>query len=490
MTLVSPKTNPFAFLLLPALFMLAVVFSSPSMAQADDGRLMAMVQDLQAQMSKMQGTINDQNNKIRQLERQPSVSVAPSNGEAAAPMSDYEFNTRLDAATGGAQKWLKDLSFKGDFRLRYEAFDFRTGAVANDDSRNRFRYRLRYGFEKKFNEDMKIGFAMASGESSAGVQTDPTSTNTTFDKLFNFKDIFIEKAFATYTPSWAKVGPVEKLTFTGGKMDNPFEKGSSDMIWDRDVKPEGAIEKIDLNLIDGEQLDMKGYFTAGQFVLDEDSATGGADASLFAYQIGMNPIMYTSFLERPVEWLSAVSFYNYRNYTRNSNFLIDNATLLSGASATNQRGNFNSTGLTTELDAARFRVLDFYNEFTLTPKGIPVRPFFDWAHNVADADLIEGEKDAWALGLKVGGIVKKGDWEVGYTYKRIPTGSVVGAFNDSDFGLGHSAKVGSVFKAGYALTDNITLNSAAFFVENLNTGNPVFIDEQQRRFQVDLNWKF
>ena len=88
--------------------------------------------------------------------------------------------------------------------------------------------------------------------------------------------------------------------------------------------------------------------------------------------------------------------------------------------------------------------------------------------------------------------MKKGDWEVSYAYKRIEYESVVGAFNDSDFGLGHSGKQGSVIKAGFALTYNITLNSAMFFVNNTGLGNAAagIRDERQNRFQVDLVWKF
>ena len=100
------------------------------------------------------------------------------------------------------------------------------------------------------------------------------------------------------------------------------------------------------------------------------------------------------------------------------------------------------------------------------------------------------EEDAWALGVKLGSILKKGDWELSYAYKRIGANSVPG-FSDSDFGnAGHSGHRGSVFKAGYALTDNISLNLAAFFVNNLNPGTGSVIHEEQRRFQTDLVWKF
>ena len=49
------------------LVLFAFSFASPALA--DDSQLLSMVQDLQAQMKGMQKTINQQNDKIRDLER-------------------------------------------------------------------------------------------------------------------------------------------------------------------------------------------------------------------------------------------------------------------------------------------------------------------------------------------------------------------------------------------------------------------------------------
>lgn len=474
---------------------------------ADEAQLVSMIQTLQDQMKQMQRRIDRQSEEILELKQnRAQVQIAAPSGETpqAGPRSDYEFNRMLDTSTGGAQKWLKDLSLKGDLRLRYEAFENHSGAATEDDDRNRFRYRLRYGFEKKFHEDMKIGFSMASGEfptmagttaGSAVAQNDPTATNTTFDNNFDFKPIYIEKAFASYSPFFLKnKGPLKATTVIAGKMDNAFEKGSSDIVWDRDVKPEGIMERLDFNLIDGSKFDLGSYFTAGQFVLDEDSDSSAfaGDAELYAFQLGLQPVFYLSELERPVEVLSAFSYYSYNDYATNGNFTIGGTSLA--------RGNSNNAGSADDLDAQDFEVVEIYNEITVTPMGCPVRPYFDWVRNAgsaSDEDAVNnlgvignGEEEAWAFGLKLGGIVKKGDWEASYAYKRIGANAVPG-FNDGDFGFsGHSAKRGSIFRLGYGITDNIVFNSTAFFVNNLNPGTSTIIDQEQRRFQVDLVWKF
>lgn len=459
-----------------------------------------LVKQLQKQMFDLQKTIYDQNEKIKKLEVQRQASskemvpaAVPGGTAAAAPMSDYEYNQRLESALGGANKWLKDLKFNGDVRLRYEAFDYTHGPPTTaDNSRNRFRFRLRYGFEKAFNPDMKVGFSMASGGAqSGGVNTDPTSTNQTMDQLFNFKNIYIEKVYASYSPSWARVGPIEDFNITAGKFNNPFEKGSSDMIWDRDVKPEGAAETVKFKLLDSQDLDINGYVTGGQFILDEDNNNSGGDAELFALQMGINPTFYTPMFEKPVDWLSAVSYYCYNNYAKNSNFMIDGTTNLSGASANDQRGNPNLNGGTT-LDAVHFNVVEIYNEVAL-PLWKPLRLYHDFAINPKDGSVpgqITDSDQAWAIGAKLNSIVKKGDWEASYAYKWIGHNAVVGAFNDSDFGDGHSGKRGSVIKLGYALTDNLTLNGAMYFVNDTNAGTERYLDKETRRFQLDLAWKF
>ena len=469
--------------------LLAVAFIFPVSAQADDSKLLTLVNDLQKQMMQMQMMLERQDQKIRALEkREPQIQVTPSSqsGEEISLMSEKEFDERLNKATGGAQEWLKDLSLKGDLRLRYEAFDFHSGSPSGSADRNRFRYRLRFGLEKKFSEDVKIGFGLNSAETAgtgvdSGLQVDPTSANTSFDNLFNFKDIFIEKVYAQYSPSWAKRGPIEKTTVAAGKLDNPFEKGSSDMVWDRDVKPEGIYEKFDLKFLDSGSLDLTGFATFGQFILDEDIATGEADAELFAQQIGLNAAVSTPYFDKPAELLSAFSFYNYSDYAINGNFLIGTTSLA--------RGNTNVDGPATVLDSEDFEVLEYYNEIALYPRGIPIRPFFDLAHNIA-SQYVGDEELAWTLGAKIGGIKKRGDWELSCAYRRIEPESLVGAFSDSDFGLGHAGKRGSILKLGYALTDNITVNSGASLVNNLTVDTAGVRDEEQRRFQLDMNWKF
>lgn len=462
--------------------------ASISSAWADEsmiGKLQSMIEDMQKNMASMQRTIDQQNVKIRSLEnREPQVEVSGGDVETGSKLTQEDFDKMLKAKIGESDKWLKNLKFSGDGRLRYEAFDFTNGTTSETDSRNRFRYRLRIGAEKKLTDEFKAGFALASGEQAFGSTGDNVSTNTTFDNNFSLKDVFVERLYAIYNPAWVKVGPIEKAEIGGGKVANPFEKGSSDMIWDRDVRPEGAYEKIDIRLYDGEDLKVKAYGLLGQFILDEDSSAGNnADAELYAFQTGLDTKFATPIFEKPVGLLSAFSWYSFSDYTNVSNFTI--------AGTSVARGNSNFVGPATELDAGDFEIIELYNELSIEPFiGIPIKPFFDIATNPQNEGAQPDEGWAWAFGTKIGEAKKKGEWEASYAYKRIENDSVVGAFNDSDFGLGHSGKRGSQFKLAYSLTDNIQLGGAAFFVNNLTTGTASVRDEEQRRFQTDLVWKF
>ncbi len=469
------------------------VFCLNSTLFAQDANLNKLVEQMQQQMSSMQQTINSQNAKIASIEGQTGgkhIGKLPVDAQA----EEMKFKARLAKELGPDYTTFKDLKFTGDLRLRYEAFhNTNNGAgtvttnsanSVNLNDRNRFRYRLRMGLEKKFSDEIMAGFSLASGS-----LTDVSSTNTSFSGNFNFDTIVIDRAWATYTPAWAVTGPISKTEITAGKFKNPFEQGSSDLIWDRDVKPEGIYEKMDFRLFDEGNLKVLGYATAGQFVLNETGtaeAVGTTDANLFAYQIGLNPKFKVPGMEKPVSWLSSASMYDYSGFSSNSNFV-------SGGVTTR---NPNVAAPTTQLDTD-FMVFEWYNEFKFQPiASLPVmRTFFDWARNVnekAPEASYGNFNDAWAVGFTLGEAKTKGQWEAGYTYKYIAPNSVVGQFADSDFGDGHADKQGSQIKAKYMLTDYLELGAAAFYVRNVSNlaglgSAPEYLTQ---RYQLDLSWKW
>ncbi|HSA32117.1 MAG TPA: putative porin [bacterium] len=183
--------------------------------------------------------------------------------------------------------WVKNIKFKGDFRFRYQYQNYEDAVKDDTLERNRLRYRARIGLEAKVNDWAKIHFGVASGsyeskitadqlagdsDVKASLGQDLRSTNQTFDDFFSHKPLWIDYAYAEFTPwSW--------LTLTGGKMKNPFHT-TSELIWDGDITPEGAALQFKYAVMDELSL----LANAGIFILDEVKALD--DPMMAVLQIG------------------------------------------------------------------------------------------------------------------------------------------------------------------------------------------------------------
>ena len=425
-------------------FLLALIFllgNSQAVFADSSGDMMSMLESMKQQMAKMQETIERQNSRIQELENrktaeipQPNVPAQPSQ----ASLTENDWQKGIKDNLGEVVPWLKGTKFGGDFRLRYEVFDFydknndagSTGTAA-DRTRNRFRLRLRWGFEKDFGDDWKAGFRLATGtpSSSSGIATDNTSPNVTLGNpgYSVFKNIYVDRAYANYSPNGLKdYGPIKGVTIGAGKFENPFLRYSTAMVWDGDVTPEGAYEKVNFQFVSTENEKLNLYTTFGQFILNENTGYG-QDAEMYGYQGALNWSTYKFNSDLPVDITGAVSYYDYPGW----------AQTVAG----------NTAGVsylrTNTLLADNFRVIDFYPEIQFYINRMPVTLWYDYAKNLANVGTedaaslgndIHDKDDAWGLGFKVGKAKKKGDWEAFYGYWAIGANAVVAAFNDSDFG--------------------------------------------------------
>ena len=265
--------------------LIAVVFMGGQAAYADSSdQMMSMLESMKQQMAKMQNTMDQQSMRIQQLESrtvletaQPSVPMQPS---GSATMSDPDFQKSLKDNIGEAVPWLKGVKYGGDLRLRYEAFSYDdrhpdAGSVTGsaDRDRNRFRMRLRWGGEKNFGDDWKAGFRLATSGNS---NTDPNSTNVTLGNpgYFNYKPIWVDRAYATYEPSALKdYGPIKNVKIGAGKFENPFLRYSTPIVWDADVTPEGIYEQANWGLVETDENKLSVQTTAGQFIVNENAAS-------------------------------------------------------------------------------------------------------------------------------------------------------------------------------------------------------------------------
>lgn len=477
--------------------------ASPAFADATNEDLMRALSDMKNQMGSMQSTIDRQNMRIQQLESSRVLETPQPSTAVPGTMSDADFQKSLKDNIGEAVSWMKGLKQSGDFRLRYESFNYTdknndngsTGTSA-DRTRNRFRIRLRWGVEKDFGDDWKVGFRIATSGNS---NTDPNSTNVTLGNpgYFNYKPIWVDRAYAVWEPNGFKdYGMIKGLKVGAGKFDNPFLRYSTTIVWDADVTPEGAFEQANLKLVSTEDTQVNLYGTAGQFIVNEN-AGNETDASIFGYQGALNVSTYAFNTEQPVDITGAVSFYDYTNW-------FQTVTSNTSTSAT-------SYLRTNSIVADDFRVLDFYPEVQFFVNRIPVTLWYDYARNLGNVGTEDGAQslgndihdsdEAWGIGLKVGKLKNVGDWEAFYGYYEIGANAVVAAFNDSDFGgpgtNGFTNRMGHKFGLGYQFSKNATLNWTGFYVQPLNPANSSSLiglgsatNETVFRSQLDAVYKF
>ncbi len=454
------------------------LFAISQTAFADEAQLMKMVSEMQKQMTDLQSTVAMQKAEISALKTQgPKIQMAA--GGVEAPAIDEEafkaqFDKNLKGKIGESDKWLKDLKFKGDLRMRFEPAH-NTRATTADV--NRFRFRLRYGFEKKFSDEFRAGFMMASGST-----TDPTSTNQSFDSAFANKTITIDKAYAIYNPKWALIGPISDVEIGVGKVENPLTQVHSWLTWDGDVTPEGIYEKTSARLFKTENLttDIEGL--AGQWIINENATRGAnlGDAELFTFSGGLVNKFTHENLKNPI------TLKNYVNYEFSRG--IGKVGTPTATSYSIDGVNMRTNDLYTVINTGDLGVLSFYNELSWKIDPLPkFKLFYEYGQNTKAHMQNDRERHLYVVGAKLGSAKKKGEWELGYTYGHLEKNSTFSVWADSDFGF--TNRKGSVVKAGYALTDYLTLNGAGFFTQNIidSTNNS---PSAQQLFQLDLVWKF
>jgi hypothetical protein len=167
---------------------------------------------------------------------------------------------------GKEAKWYDKLTFGGDLRLRYEGFEWPDHF--DDGRRDRYRYRLRFGFEAQVLDDLALGVQLRSGN-----PRNPISDNQSFDDSFSKGSISIAEAYADWKVT-------DSFTLLLGKFAPEKLWIVSDLEWDDDVTTEGAMQVFRWKrggLVEGLELNLF------QFILDESGDS--TDSYLFGGQV-------------------------------------------------------------------------------------------------------------------------------------------------------------------------------------------------------------
>jgi len=336
--------------------------------------------------------------------------------------------------------WTDRISFKGDFRLRYEEID-----RESRERRDRFRYRARLGLAAAVTSKVKVVMQIASGAD------DPVSRNVTFDGGFTTKDIGFDLAYVDWTAA-------DGLHVIGGKMKNPlFRAGGVPLIWDSDLNPEGVAATYSNGMFFG---------TVAGFSVEERSED--SNSNFYAAQAGAK----LAIGERSTLTAGA-GFFGYTN-------TIGNEPFFNGA----PKGNT----VFTDIDGTNSYIYDYKNtevfaQFDTRIGEWPLRVYGHWTRN----NEVDDQDTAIAFGARIGKVKGKRTMELSWTYQDIDADAIIGTFNDSDFGGGGTDARGHIVKAKYALSKNIFL-AGTYFSNVINRFS--LPEEDYDRLQIDLEFKF
>lgn len=441
----------------------AAVLSGLGPAFAQDANQPSM-KELLTTVEALKARLKDQGNRLAEVEGKTAESQKVDKAELEKTIKELVADANKKSS---APRWLDNLKFYGDVRLRYEGQVFEDDNRADIRDRNRFRYRLRFGFVKTWLDDqLETGFQLASGEYKSGYDglgNEPTSTNQTFDQDFSKKPVWIDLVYAAYRP---KCCP--GLEVVGGKMKNPLV--STDMVWDTDVNPEGfyAGYRHKFGIFEP-------FAGVAFFITDEEAAYH--DSTVVAYQAGTKVDIC-----KDLKYTIAATLYDWDHYYESENLLGSTGKgtgkLTGGNQGPGDPGNgFQVLNLTQFLD---FRLLDQ-----------PWRAYVDFAHNCdneTDNAGFTNAQNAYAVGLTVGQNKKAGDWSIGYAYKHIEANAVPSAFADSDFGF--TNRKGHVLRGTYNISDFLTLGASLYVTQPIERESATKTkDDNDTTVQIDLVWK-
>lgn len=407
------------------------------------------------------------------------------------------------AAPNKVPEWLEGTKWEGDFRLRYQHEQFAKDnfsplqlgfvedpiTVSNSqDADNRFRARLRFGMETRLSDMTRVGFRLATGSFN-----NPLSTNQTLGNNFNRWTVGVDRAYAT-------LAPLDWLTFSGGRIANPFL--STDLVWHPDLNFDGAMVHARRSVTES----TVAFVTVGAFPLnkiDKGPTTSAPSKWLYAGQLGGH------WTANKMGVSAGLALYGWRNIEGRLNtgdFAIDPvaATQFDGtAPGFRQKGNsiaqiqavnnptvlyalaskFREVNLTASLDLAYWEpyhvvlTADYVKNIGFNRNEIRQRTGRDLAPETT------GYMGRVTVGKPV--INQRHDWNVFAAYKYIGRDAVVDAYTDTDFRLGGTDAKGYILGANYGI-DRKTWLTFKLLSANQISGPPLGVDV----LQLDLNSRF
>jgi hypothetical protein len=397
----------------------AVLSSTPVVA-SDADELTAIKRDLARLMARVE--VLEQANQALRIE-QARVDQA-----AASPAPRTS-----DAQSDGQPL----LSWRGDVRYRYEAFD-----IDQKDDRERNRLRARVGLTAAVSDTLDMVVGLASGSD------DPVSSNQTLGSAGTTKRLGLDQAYFSWQIN-------DALNLKAGKIKNVwFKPVKSELLWDNDYNPEGVALSYA----------SRGFFGhAAVNWLESDTRSGQAFAA--GVQAG---------------WRTSLGDYDL---TAGAGYhdvgVADHEAFLGGDDFFGNQTLCQDSGCVYSHDYEQVQIFTMLGGRWLEQ---PLTVYFEAVENLA----LDAQNQGWSAGFKIGKASKPRTWELGYQYEDLEADAVFGLTAGSDFGGGGTNIKGHIVRGGWAVTKGWKLGLTYF-------NNETDLDGAQQgyqRLQLDSQIKF
>lgn len=409
-------------------------------------------------------------------------------------------------------EWVSRIKPYGDIRLRFEDQLFgannvpnayfnwplinASGGLANTPNpflnttqdRERFRARVRFGFETQLVEGAKANVRLSTSNDRS-----PITTNQTMGQTGEQWEVALDRAFLQY--DYLDDEGHDWFSLWGGRTPNPWF--STDNMFDQDLNFEGFSGTFRFPFSDMNDPELRGYNapnTAGRLWFqnlnqgftkpNELYLTGGffplqetpfnADWKwMAAGQTGFDWLFYTD--SRLKTGVSYYSFHNTQARLNPPGSTVNDWTAPQFFTFGNSLAQISND--LEPLDAprlvglaSRFDVLDIIAQYDYTgfaPNHILLTGNYsnnlgfdrEQIYNSLGRD-IEPQTDAWQVRLDVGrpDMLRLGDWNAWVAYKYLERDAVFDAWTDSNFHLSGTNAKGYVIGVNYGLANNIWAN--------------------------------
>ncbi len=388
-----------------------------------------------------------------------------------------------------------------------------------EDRKNSWRIRARLGLTADITERMQGGIRLATGNDDG-----PVSTTQTLGGGLSKKDIWLDQGWLSYRfGNWLKV--------TGGRFSNPY--WSTETLFSNDLSLDGLAVDYRQPIEGGDWLLFATLglspleYSSDNFPSRSQQKSESHDKWLNGLQLGAAWQANDS-----NELRGALAYYQFRGVR---GVLSEPCELYAGADGCStdwsrpaymQKGNTLMLIRNIALDpldpantplpqyvglASEFEVLDFNLRWDTKISTLGLRLEADYLRNLAydpdeffiranggivnnfgpggsvDRANFQSGDTAYQFQATLGkfNMKQRGDWNMGFGYRRVEPDAVPDAYNDSDFHLGGTNAKGYFLEGNYAFDDKSWL-TARWFAAKEVFGPPLSIDV----FQIEVNAGF